>query len=77
MLCPCFKYESGLKKTDMHVVKVGNILLPHIQKSREALADARKSIRKRVENKQWTYCSSFMSKTCFILLNHFFDFLIC
>ena len=31
MLCPCFKYESGLKKTDMHVVKVGNILLPHIQ----------------------------------------------
>ena len=21
MLCPCFKYESGLKKTDMHVVR--------------------------------------------------------
>ena len=20
MLCPCFKYESGLKQTDMHVV---------------------------------------------------------
>ena len=25
---PCFKYESGLKKTNMHMVKVGNILLP-------------------------------------------------
>ena len=50
MLCPCFKYESGLKKTDMHVVDC--ILLPHMQKSREALADAHKRIRKRIENKQ-------------------------
>ena len=31
--------------------KVDNILLPHMQKSREALADALKSIRKRIENK--------------------------
>ena len=22
MLCPCFKYESGLKKIDMHVVRL-------------------------------------------------------
>ena len=29
--------------------------------SLEALADARKSIQKRIANKQWTYCSSFMS----------------
>ena len=28
-----------------------NILLPHMQKSREALADAHKSNRKRIENK--------------------------
>ena len=32
--------------------KVDSILLPHMQKLREALADARKSIRKRIENKQ-------------------------
>ena len=63
MLCPCCKYESGLKKTGMHVDKVDNILLSYMQKSREALADPRKSIRKRIENKQWTYCSSIMSKT--------------
>ena len=52
MLCPCCKYESGLKKTGMHVDKVDNILLSYMQKSREALADPRKSIRKRIENKQ-------------------------
>ena len=52
MLCP--QHARG---------KVDNILLPHMQKSHEALADARESIRKRIENKQWTYCSSFMSKT--------------
>ena len=44
MLCPCFKYELGRQ--------VDSILLPHMQKSSEALADARKSIRKRIENKQ-------------------------
>ena len=53
MLCPCSKYESGLTKTDMHVVKVGNNLLPHMQKSRKASANAGKSIRKRIENKEW------------------------
>ena len=41
MLCACFKYESGLKKSDMH-----------IQKSPEALADASKSIRQRIEKEQ-------------------------
>ena len=39
MLCPYFKYESVLKKTNMHVGD--SILLPHMQKSREALANAR------------------------------------
>ena len=39
-----------------------------MQKSSEALADARKSIWKGIENKQWTYCSSFMSKTWFYSL---------
>ena len=38
MLCRCSKYESGLKKINMHVVKVGNILLPHMQKYRKVLA---------------------------------------
>ena len=42
MLCLCFKYESG--------AKVDSILFPPMQQSREALADVRKSIRKRVEN---------------------------
>ena len=51
MLCP--EHARG---------KVDNILLPLKQKSRQAMADVRKSIRKRIENKQWTYCSSFMSK---------------
>ena len=47
MLCPCFKCESGLKKTDMLVGrqttfrhargKADNILLPHMQKSPEVL----------------------------------------
>ena len=38
MLCP------------LHALgKVDNILLPHMQKSHEPLADARKSIRKRIE----------------------------
>ena len=41
MLCP--KHARG---------KVDNILLPYMQKSREALADARKSIRKRIVNKK-------------------------
>ena len=42
--------------------------------SLEALADSRKSIRKRIANKQWTYCSSFMSKTRFYSLAHLFWF---
>ena len=42
--------------------------------SLEALADARKSIQKRIENKQWTYCSSFMSKTWFYSLAPLFWF---
>ena len=45
-----------------------------MQKSREALADSRKSIWKRIENKQWTYCSSFMSKTWFYSLAPLFWF---
>ena len=45
-----------------------------MQKSREALADGRKSIWKRIENKQWTYCSSFMSKTWFYSLAPLFLF---
>ena len=48
--------------------KVGNILLPHMQKPREALDDAYKSIPKEIESKQWTYCSSFMSRTWFYSL---------
>ena len=40
--------------------------------SLEALADARKSIQKRIANKQWTYCSSWCQKHDFILLHHFF-----
>ena len=47
-----------------------------MQKSREALADARKSIQKTMENKQWTYCSSFILKTWFYSLVPFFCFLI-
>ena len=47
-----------------------------MQKSRKALADARKSIRKRIENKQWTYCSSFMSKTWFCSLAPLFFFFV-
>ena len=53
---------------------VDNILLPHMQKLREALADARKSIRKRIESKKWTYCNSFWSKTWFYSLVPFFWF---
>ena len=41
MLCP--EHARG---------EVGNILLPRMQKSREALADACKSIQKEIENKQ-------------------------
>ena len=48
----------------------------HMQKSREALADARRSIWKRIKNKQWTYCSSFIWKTWFYSLVPFFCFLI-
>ena len=47
-------YLHSLKSNVVFVTargKVGNTLM-HMQKSREALADARKSIRKRVENKQ-------------------------
>ena len=33
-------------------VEVRIAFMPHMQKFREALADARKSIRKRIENKQ-------------------------
>ena len=40
--------------------KVENILLPNKQKLRKALPDARKSIQKRIESNQWTYCNSFM-----------------
>ena len=45
-----------------------------MQKSRDALADALKSIRKRIENKQWAHCSSFMLKTWFYSLVPFFWF---
>ena len=59
--------------------------------SLEALADACKSIQKRIANKQWTYCSSFMTKTwfyslaplfwffCFLIRNliHFFSSFYC
>ena len=73
--------NSGIwsKRTFWMSPKVDSILMSHMQKSREALADARKSIRKRIENKQWTYCSSFMSKTWFYTLVPFswsFCFLI-
>ena len=61
-------------KADRKPNKVDSILMPHKQKSREALANARKSIRKRIENKQWTYCSSFVSKTWFYSLVPFFWF---
>ena len=54
--------------------KVDSILLPLIQKSHETLADAFKSIRKRIGNKQWTYCSSFMFKTWFYSLVPLFWF---
>ena len=47
-----------------------------MQKSREALADARRSIWKRIKNKQWTYCSSFIWETWFYSLVPFFCFLI-
>ena len=50
------------------------MLLPHMQKSHGALADALKGIRKRIENKQWTYCSRFMLKTWFCSLVPFFWF---
>ena len=72
-LCQCFKYKSGLKKTDMHVVSSQHSIAAHA-KIREALADASKSIRQRIENKQWTYCSSFMSKTWFYSLAPLFWF---
>ena len=45
-----------------------------MQKSCEALADARKIIRNRIEKIQWTYCSSFMSKTWFYSLAPLFWF---
>ena len=32
--------------------EVSTVFMPHMQKSRKALADARKSIRKRIEDKQ-------------------------
>ena len=57
--------------------KVDKTLLPHMQKSGEALAAGRKSIWKRIENKQWTCCSSFMSKTWFYFLIPFSCFLVC
>ena len=50
MLCLCFKYGSGLVRHARG--KVDYILLPHLQKPRESLADARKSIQKRIESKQ-------------------------
>ena len=52
MLCPCCKYESGLQKKRRARGKVENILLSHMQKLREALPDARKSIRKRENRKR-------------------------
>ena len=52
MLRPCCKYEPGLKKNRPARGKVDNILFSYMQKSRDALADLRKSIRKRIENKQ-------------------------
>ena len=74
MLSPCFKYESGLQKTDMHVVS-RSILLPHMQKSQEALADASKSIRKRTENNEHTV-AVLCQRHDFILLYHFLDFFV-
>ena len=47
-----------------------------MEKPPEGWADARKSIRKTIENKKWTYCSSFMSNTWLALLFWFFYFLI-
>ena len=44
--------------------EVSTISMPHMQKFCKALGDARKSIQKRIEDKQLTYCcSSFISKT--------------
>ena len=71
MLCPCCKYEPGLKKTGMHVDKVDNILLSYMQKSRKALADPRKSIQKRIENNEHTV-AVLCQRHDFILLYHVF-----
>ena len=56
--------------------KVDNILLPYMQKSHEPLADARKSIRKSIENKQWTAVAVLCQRHDFILLHHFFYFFV-
>ena len=53
MLCPCFKYESGLKKTDMHVVSRQHSIAAHTKiMQKKAVDDASKSIQQRIENKQ-------------------------
>ena len=53
---------------------VDNILLAHMQKSHKALADTRKSIRKRIENEHTV--AVLCQRHDFILLYHFFNFFV-
>ena len=73
MLCPCFNYESGCEKTDTHVVSRQHSIAA-CAKINRSFGWCTKSIRTIIESKQWTYCSSFMSKTWFYSLAPLFWF---
>ena len=73
MLCPCFNYESGCEKTDTHVVSRQHSIAA-CAKINWSFGWCTKSIRTIIESKQWTYCSSFMSKTWFYSLAPLFWF---
>ena len=74
MLCPCYKYKSGLQKNRHARGKVENILLSHMQKLRKVcLMHAEVFERESKTNNKHTV-AVLSQRPDFILLYYFFVF---
>ena len=74
MLCPCLKYESGPKKTDMHMVSRQHSIAARAKIMRR-LMQAKAFDRESKTNNEDTV-AVLCQRHDFILLYHFFHFLI-
>ena len=76
MLCPCCKYYSGVRKTGMQVVRQTTFYCPKCKNHAKLwLLHAKAFERESKTNNEHTV-AVLCQRHDFILLHHFFDFLI-